>query len=233
MLICTHSDLTVCVPVQQALRILEVLLNDEKPDTKVQMLMQIGPSGPSFMTSDQWAFLVETFEGSNELSERVLALKQRRAQLSEGDADHTLFLSFLSGITMTGFILAVWAFGTLLSFRPPAIKSIQTIDSPKGPCRQVIGLVILIVVLNIYDLICTLFAHGVGCLWVLNPLASPMLEAKNIPMIMTFKLSLTIGAAILFIIGRRLKIAQIGVWWVGILYTVLIIRWTALNSIFL
>ena len=60
-----------------------------------------------------------------------------------------------------------------------------------------------------------------------------MVEAKNIPMIMTFKLSLTIGAAILFVVGRRLKIAQIGVWWVGVLYTVLMIRWTALNSIFL
>ncbi|MCP4258145.1 MAG: hypothetical protein GY774_11710 [Planctomycetes bacterium] len=228
MLIYTHSNSTVYTPAQQAIPILDVLLSNEKQDTKVQMLMQIGPS---WIDSGQWALLVETFEAPAELSERVLALKQNRAELSEIEDDDELSMSFLSGITIIGFILAVWAFGTLLNCRPPVINSGQAINPSKTPCRQVIWLVILIIVLNIYDLVCTLFAQGVGGLWELNPFAGPLVE--NVPMIVIFKLSLTIGAAILLVVGRRLKVAQIGVWWAGVLYTVLIIRWTVFNSIFL
>jgi hypothetical protein len=140
-------------------------------------------------------------------------------------------MSFLSGITITGFILTVWALGTLLGCRPPAINGGQEIGSSKGSSRQVIWLIVLIVVLNIYDLTCTLFAHGVGGLWELNPFAGSVIE--NAPMVVTFKISLTIGAAILLLLGRRLKLAQIGVWWISVLYTVLIIRWSIFNSIFL
>jgi hypothetical protein len=71
----------------------------------------------------------------------------------------------------------------------------------------------------------------VGGLWELNPLAGPLLE--HVPMIVTYKVSLIIGAAILLVVGRHLKLAQIGAWWIGVLYTVLIIRWTVFNSIFL
>ena len=228
MLICTHSGLTVYSPVQQAVPILDVLLSDQTKDEKLQMLMEIGPS---WVPSDQWALMVEKFKAPAELSEKVLALKQQRAELDKSDTDEELSMSFLSGITIAGFILAVWAFGTLLSCRPPAITGELAVDSAKSYYRQVLWLIVLIVVLNIYDLVCTLFAHGVGSLWELNPFAGTLIE--NAPMIVTFKISLTIGAAILLVLGRRLKLAQVGVWWISVLYTVLIIRWTIFNSIFL
>ena len=228
MLICTHSGLTVYCPLQQAIPILDVLLSDQTQDEKLQTLMEIGPS---WIPSDQWALMVEKFKAPAELSERVLVLIQQRAEVGENDTDEELSMSFLSGITIAGFILAVWAFGTLLSCRPPAITGEQEVDSAKGYYRKVIWLIVLIVVLNIYDLVCTLFAHGVGSLWELNPFAGSLIE--NAPMIVTFKISLTVGAAIMLVLGRRLKMAQIGVWWISVLYTVLIIRWTIFNSIFL
>ena len=228
MLICTQSGSTAFVQVHQAISILDVLLGDKSQDAKVQTLLQVGPS---WIASDQWALLVETFDGTAELSDRVLALKQRLTELSENDADDERHWVFLSGITVTGFILAVWALGTLLSCRPPVTQGWRDKDPSRASCRQVIWLVVLIVVLNIYDLTCTLFAHGVGGLWELNPFASCLMEFT--PMIVMFKLALTIGATILFLVTRYKRLTQIGSWWVGVLYTVLILRWTTFNTIFL
>jgi hypothetical protein len=101
----------------------------------------------------------------------------------------------------------------------------------KKACRQVIWLVVLIAVLNLYDLTCTLFAHNAGGLWELNPFVSPIMHQNSA--IVVFKLSLTVGAAILLLTARRNKLAQIGSWWAGVLYTVLILRWTMFNSMFL
>jgi hypothetical protein len=139
MLICTHSGLLVYSPAQQVIPILDVLLSEQTQDEKVQMLIEIGPS---WIPSDQWALMVETFKAPSELSERVLALKKQRVELDKSDIDDELSMSFLSGITIAGFILTVWAFGTLLSCRPPAITGERTVDSAKGYYRQAIwGLV--------------------------------------------------------------------------------------------
>ena len=228
MLICTQNGFTAFVPVQQAVLILDVLLSDEPANTKTSRLLQVHLSG---ITSEQWASLVESCDAPAELRDRVLALKQRRAALGQSDSDDGWYRTFLSGITIAGFVLAVWALGTLLSCRPPAIRGWRQMD-PSGPsCHQVIYLVVLIVVLNFYDLTCTLFAQGVGGLWELNPFAGHMMERT--PIIVMFKLALTVGAAILLLVTRYHKLAQIGSWWAGVLYSVLILRWITFNSVVL
>ncbi len=228
MLIYTQSDSRAFVPTQLAISILDVLLGDEPGDTKVQTLLKIGAS---WIASDQWVLLVENFDAPAELAERVIALKQRYTELGEEDADNEWYWIFLSSITIIGFVLSVWALGTLLGCRSPVIQGWRNTDQSRDSCHQVIHLVIMIVILNIYDLICTLFANGVGGLWELNPFAGLLIESNH--MIVTFKLSLTIGAAILFLVNRYHRLAQIGAWWLGVLYTVLILRWTIFNSMFL
>lgn len=228
LLICAESGPTAFVPAHQAISILDVLLGDEPRDAKVQMLLQ---TGTRWIAPDQWALLVEAFDAPAELRDRVLALKHRQTEMGENDADYEAYWAFRSGITITGFILAVWALGTLLSCRPPAIQNWRGTDRSRRTGRQVIWLVVLIVVLNIYDLTCTLFANGVGGLWELNPFARALMERN--PMIVTFKLALTIGTAILFLVTRYHRLAQLGSWWAAVLYTVLILRWTTFNSIFL
>lgn len=41
--------------------------------------------------------------------------------------------------------------------------------------------------------------------------------------IVTFKIVLTIGAALLLLLARRHRLARISAWWAGVLYTVLIV----------
>jgi hypothetical protein len=228
MLIGTRSGPAAFVPAHEAISILDALLSNAPSDAKLQTLLQ---SGSSRLNSQQWASLIETFDAPAELSDRVSALKQHRVELAENNADHELCWAFLSGITIAGFVLAVLALGTLLSCRPPGIRDWRNKDQSRVPCRQVIWLVVLIVVLNIYDLTCTLFAHGVGGLWELNPFVGHAMEQTS--MVVTFKIALTVSAALLLLATRCHRLAQIGSWWASVLYTVLILRWITFNSMML
>lgn len=228
MLICASDAPTAFAPVEQALAIFDVLLADKPQDAKIESLLQVVPR---WTAPEQWTKLVETLEPPLELSDRLLALKQSRAESEAVDSIYDRPWAFLSGLTMTGFVLAVWALGTLLSCRPPLRRGWRGMSASGVCCRQVVWLVILIVVLNVYDLICTLCAHNVGGLWELNPFASTLVGYTSL--IATFKIALTIGAGTLLLAARRNKLAQIGSWWAGVLYTVLIIRWATFNSMFL
>jgi len=230
LLICSQNQPMAFVSVYQAVGVLDILLGDEPADAKIQKLVQ---TDTPWIASEQWALLIEEFEDPAGLAERVEALKQRQAELARDDAgnEDELHWIFLSGITFSGFILAVWALGTLMSCRPPMLKSSQSAVLSKRSCRQVIWLVVLIAVLNVYDLACTVFASNVGGLWELNPFAGSIINQKS--GIVVFKLGMTAGAAILLLVTRRYRLAQVGSWWIGVLYTVLILRWTTFNSMFL
>lgn len=228
LLIYSRNDPIAFVSAYQAISVLEILLGDEPDDVRVQKLAQ---TDTPWITSEQWAMLIKSFNGPTELYERVQALRRLQANLAEEDTDYELHWLVLSGMTFSGFFLAVWALGTLISCRPPKLQGSQATALLKISCRQVVSLVVLIAVLNIYDLACTLFAYNTGGLWELNPFASSIIHQNDV--FVVFKLSLTIGAAILLLVARRHKLAQIGSWWVGVLYTVLILRWTIFNSMFL
>jgi hypothetical protein len=228
MLICASSAPTAFAPAEQAIAIFDVLLGDKPQDAKTEALLQVVPR---WTAPEQWVSLAKTFDPPSELSDRLPTLKQN---CIESDVDGTIYdrhWTFLSGLTMTGFVLAVWALGTLLSCRPPLRRGWRGMSASGVCCRQVIWLVILIVVLNAYDLICTLCAHNVGGLWELNPFAGRLVGYTSL--IAAFKIALTIGAGILLLAARRHKLAQIVSWWAGVLYTVLIIRWATFNSMFL
>jgi hypothetical protein len=228
LLICTRNNHAAFVPAYQAVSVFEILLGEGSDDVKLQKLLQ---TDTPWIASEQWASLIKAFDGTAELSDRVQALKQHQADLAEEEPDYELHWIVLSAITFGGFILAVWAFGTLMSCRPPLLHSSRAAILSRRSCRQVIWLVILIAVLNVYDLACTLVAHNSGGLWELNPFASSIVHQNSV--IVVFKVSLTVGAAILLLVARRHRLAQIGSWWAGVLYTVLILRWTMFNSMFL
>lgn len=228
MLICMQSGAGGFVPAHQAVSILDILISDGPNDAKVRRLLQ---TGPSWIASAQWA-ANRNIHAPPELSERVLTLKQHLSGPGEDDFD-TWWDSraFVSGMTITGFILAVLALGMLLNCRPPMLRGWRATDSSRTSRHQVIFLVALIVVLNIYDLICTVFANGAGGLWEINPFAGDLIQHG--PSIVAFKLTLTIGAAALLLVTRCHRLAQIGSYWFGVLYTVLILRWITFNSILL
>ena len=131
----------------------------------------------------------------------------------------------LSAMTFAGFVLNVWALGTLIRCRPP-LGCDDTVPYPSGLLeRQVIRLVPVMFVLSVFDLVCTLFARDVGNLWELNPLVMPLL--MHVPTVVVFKLSLTVGTAIIFLVARSCRLAQVGCWWVVVAYTILILRWNS------
>ncbi len=130
-----------------------------------------------------------------------------------------------SAITFAGFVLNVWALGTLIRCRPP-LGCDGSVYYPSGLReRYVIRLVQVMVVLSVFDLVCTLFHHDLGLLREINPLAVPLLT--HTPTLVVFKLSLTIGAAIVFLVARSCRLAQVGCWWVVVAYTILILRWNS------
>jgi len=228
MLICSSSRPAAYLTAQEAMPVLDILMSDEQPGAKIQTLLE---KGPDWMAKEQWKLIAGTFDAPAELADRLQVLKQRQSESEQADTDYEWSWAFLSAITMAGFVLSVWALGTLLACQPPMIPGRRTKVLSSTACRQVIWLVLLIVILNLYDLVCTLFAHGVGGLWELNPFASRLMQ--DAPMVVMFKLALTAGAAILFLVTRRHRLTQVGSWWIGVVYTVLILRWTTFNSIFL
>jgi hypothetical protein len=228
MLICSSNRPAAYLTAQEAIPVLDILMSDEQPGAKIQTLLQ---AGPDWMAKEQWKLIAGTFDAPAELAERVDTLKRRQSESEQADTDYDWSWTFLSGITMSGFVLSVWALGTLLTCRPPMIPGRRAKVLSSTACRQVIWLVVLIVILNLYDLVCTLFAHGVGGLWELNPFASRLMQ--DVPIVVMFKLALTAGAATLFLVTRHHRLTQIGSWWIGVVYTVLILRWTTFNSIFL
>lgn len=128
-----------------------------------------------------------------------------------------------------GFVLCVLALGTVLTCRPPVAFVLEAKGYPKMDCRQVFWLVGLFVLLNLYDLVCTLHARAERGLLEMNPLVATFLDVPA--MIVCFKLGLTVCPAILLIVARYSRLAQMVSWWVVVLYTVLIIRWIAYNGV--
>lgn len=229
LLICTKGRQTIFLPAERAIGLFDVLLDSDSADAKLRNLMM---AEPSLMPARQWQLVIESFEAPPELVDRIIELKDCYAApyLDRVDSGWQARVPF-AGITVLGFALAVWALGTLLGCRPPALTGTPETGSLGMPSRQVVRLVILIVVLGIYDLVCTLFAHQLGGLWELNPFAHSLMARTSL--VTACKLAATVGAGILLVIARRCKIAQIGSWWIGVLYTVLILRWATYNSVFM
>lgn len=228
LLICKQSGPTIFISPDQAIPVLEILSGNESGDAKVQQLLN---TDTRWISSNRWASLIKTFDGTAELSDRLLAIRQHQVELGEDDTEYEMHWFINSALTFSGFILAVWALGTLISCRPPALSSSRAAILSKASCRRVVWLVVLIAVLNIYDLLCTLIASSMGSIWELNPFASPIIHQNS--EVVIFKLGLTIGAVILLLVTRRHRLSQVGSWWVGVLYTVLILRWSTFNTMFL
>lgn len=223
VLFCWADRPAVFAGQERGVEVLQILVGDGTVDEKLERLNRdLLPA----MKQNQRKALVQNFVVSDSLLLRLEPEGQLITVTSEEKEEDWYSDRFVSTMTLSGFCLAVLALGTLLSTR----QSTTAESDPRAP-TQVIRLIGLIVVLNGYDLVCTLYAHGIGGLWELNPFAGSILDRTA--MVVTFKLGLTFGAAILFFVGRHLRIAQVGIYWIGVLYTVLILRWITYNAMFI
>lgn len=202
-----------------AVSILQVLLSNETWPAKIETLVK---SGCEQFHSGQWTLLVERFRATSEIEERVAALQERLATPHTPAAAGRSTATVLTACSMA---LAMIGFATIVNFRPG-----ESISAARG-CWLVFRCVALLVMFNLFDLFCTMTSFRAGTLWELNPLANPILHKTD--SLVAFKASLTILPASILLALRHNRIAQFASWWACLLYTVLIFRWTAFNSLFL
>lgn len=224
VLFCWADRPAVFLSYDTGMELLQILMSDTPLKEKISTLAQ--DTGYN-MKTDQRKALAQQFVVSDALLTRLKPEGQSNDPAPESEEEEQWYSDqFVSAMTLSGFVLAVLALGTLLKTHRPT-----TLEPDPGAPAAAVKLIILIVVLNIYDLICTLYAHGIGGLWELNPFASSMMDQTA--MVVVFKLGLTLGAALLFFVTRHLRIAQLGIYWIGVLYTVLILRWITYNAMFI
>jgi len=219
LLISVDGEPAKFVEPDWAIRILQVLLNNDTWLVKIETLVKCGCEQ---FHSGQWTLLVERFRATAEIEERVAALQERletpRSPTAAGRSTATV-------LTACSMALAMIGFATIVNFRPG-----ESISAARG-CVLVFRCVALLVVFNLFDLFCTMTSFRAGTLWELNPLAAPVLHKTDA--LVAFKASLTILPATILLALRHYRIAQLASWWACLLYTVLIFRWTAFNSLFL
>jgi len=228
LMIIPEQGETLLIPVGRAVTVLDVLMSDESTDAKVQTLLE---AEPSMLTANQWAPLVERFEGTEALRCHVAEIRENLATIEAEFVDEASWACRFpyAGVTILGFALAVWALGTLLSARGPTrLDGSDLVQSPVSS-RQVVRLVVLVLVLGLYDLVCTLSAQHLGGLWELNPFAHSLMGHDLL--ITGAKLAMTVGAGVVLVLARHCRLAQTASWWIGVVYTVLILRWATCTSV--
>lgn len=96
-------------------------------------------------------------------------------------------------------------------------------DGGDRRARRVVLLVILLWMLNLFDLIFTLLAVRLGSFVELNPLARPLLHT---PLgLSAFKLAMLTFTSFIFLVCRRRVLTEVGCWVLSVVYTCLGVFW--------
>ncbi len=91
--------------------------------------------------------------------------------------------------------------------------------------RRVLLLLILLGMLNLFDLSNTILAHQLGGFEEINPLARQLLDIS--PLLVAFKLLLVGGGAVLLWLCRGHWLGEVACWFLCGIYTVLAFVWVA------
>lgn len=122
--------------------------------------------------------------------------------------------------TITGMVLVVLAFGSLLSRRPSDIPDDAGTDALS---RIMLQSTALIVAMSGLDLGWTLLAHQANAIHEVNPVGMQFIG--NPTHLAIFKVSLTgLGLAILYVL-RHHTIARKAIWWMCLVLALLTARW--------
>ncbi len=237
LLIVLDDGRTGFIGSADAVFILDILLSDASSETKVQSL--IG-EGVRWIEPAQWARIVETFEPTPELIERVRPLAEKHKAIVEASkASHRRLMagavfrskSMRYGATIAAMMLAVVAVGTLLNHRPNTKARWRDVDRAGDGVPIVVRNVVLLVLLGLFDLVLTFVAQEAGGFLELNPLSS-RLGDKPVLLAALKTASLLISCLILVML-RRYRGAQVASWWLCLVCTILAFRWLTYSSMFL
>lgn len=89
--------------------------------------------------------------------------------------------------------------------------------------RRVIALLIVLCVLNLFDLAYTIGAHGAGHFHELNPIARGLLD--NPWLLASFKCLAVATGTVILVCLRRHRLAELAAWLLCLAYVALAIEW--------
>ncbi|MBN2023658.1 MAG: hypothetical protein JW809_12805 [Pirellulales bacterium] len=231
MLLGFRDGTTGFIPLGRDKEVLAALLAGIPNEEKIQRLVK---TGIHWVSSAQWADLVETFQSDPELVAAFQAMKTAPPPRLPSDSAAPFASSDLIayGSTMCALILVVYGMGTLMNHHPRPGRPWREIDAAGEDVPMLVRNVILVAVLGTFDLGCTLLAKQSSGFWELNPLGNHLL-IEDPRALVGFKFaSLLAGASILFWL-RRYRGAQLAAWWLCLLCTIVAFRWATYNSMFL
>jgi hypothetical protein len=134
-------------------------------------------------------------------------------------------------MTALSMALAIGAFGILIRNQPARGTGLSSVEATIEARRTLVWCVGVLVVLNMFDLACTLLAVRTGGLLELNPIAEELTRSPILLVI--FKLTLLGAVAAVLLRFWHYRMAQLVSWWASALYAVLAIRWATYSSMFL
>jgi hypothetical protein len=237
LLIVVEDELVAFLPEPRGWIVFDILLSDAPAERKSQLLVD---EEFERIESEQWARIVQSFEPTPELTQRVLPLVEKyKAAVEVSEAAHRRLVAsafFLSKpvryvATVAVLVVVVMAMGNLLNYRPENRGRWRDIDGSADSMAMVVRNVVLLVVFGAIDLLLTLTAQQAGGFLELNPLGGRLLESPLL--LATFKMTSLLAACLILVSLRRYRGAQIASWWMCLACTVLTFRWLTYNSLFL
>ena len=103
-----------------------------------------------------------------------------------------------------------------------AIAAICRVARARRP-RRVVALLILLWVLNLFDLAYTIQAHQTGHFHELNPIARDLLDSPWV--LAGFKLLAVLLGSLILLHLRRHRLAELAAWFLCLAYVALVLRW--------
>ena len=214
--------------------IMRVLLSDDPPADKAERLAGMGRR---YTPSRLWKGLIETFQPTDALRKRFAAIElewQERRKSAERKGSRTEWTS--SAIMLAGLVAVVVSVGLLADLHSRSGKELGSCknwrhqDATGVRSVLVVRMLLLLWGLNILDLLFTLAAQEQGAgFWEMNPLVRWFIS--NPVWLIVGKLSLVaVGSGILWRL-RRYRGAEVGAWWLSLVYVILMFRWLAYNSL--
>lgn len=218
MLVIVSGQTPSILDSAEAVDALEILLASASSARKVRKLEKLASTGTLPVP---WAAVVETFQASPTLAKRL----DNAAFSLEVTTDRKRLARRM--LLYTGLLLTIVALGALVLLRPvPGLATVGGVVS-----RTVLVCVVLLVLLNLYDLAATLLNCAPGGVTELNPIAREMLRK---PLLVSCgKLAAVgIGCAAMWRY-RYQRVTVMAAWWLGMAYTVLVFHWTVCQYILL
>lgn len=257
-LLLRHHDTALLLPGMSGMDggtlltdIMRGMTSRQSPAEILQTLAWYDDPAIRHMTTRRWSELITLFQTNTALSQQIsnycgivaddpLAVVDLNSEIDAEElelaADYATEPTDISesvqyGVNLFGMLAGVAALGSLLSSRPNTDRRWRDLDASTAGMKLVTRCGGLIVLLGLFDLVCTLMAFHTGMFRELNPVAS---QLGSSPLtIIAFKVAaMTAGVGLLWRL-RQYSGAQTAAWWMCLVCTLVAFRWLTFHSMFI